>query len=106
MTVNFTDNDLLLLEKNRIERFRSFFTNPLARCFLHLNQTNTLTIHCTEPWMVDELLQEVDSLCRRAWLVTGAERLSIYFVQEEIYTARTCLIKKRQSRSLRPNVKA
>jgi hypothetical protein len=76
MTTDFTDNDLLLLEKQRMGRFRSLFAE-------------ILTIHCTEPWMVDQLLDEIAQLCCTAWTVMGAEYLAIYFAQEEIYAVNT-----------------
>jgi hypothetical protein len=89
MTTDFTDNDLLLLEKQRMGRFRSLFAEILGGCFLHLDRYNSLTIHCTEPWMVDQLLDEIAQLCCTAWTVMGAEYLAIYFAQEEIYAVNT-----------------
>ncbi|WP_421657124.1 hypothetical protein [Leptothermofonsia sp. ETS-13] len=86
MSLDLTTNDLLLLEKYRLERLRSFFGNTLNLCFLHLDKNNTLAIHCSEPWVVDQVLNEINHLRWYAWIVVGARRLSIrlsiYFAEE------------------------
>lgn len=86
MTLQLTHEDVLLLETQRLERFRSLFSHSLPFCFLHLDCHNELKIHCSEPWQVDLLLMEIDRLCEATWLVVGADQVSIYFAQEEIYT--------------------
>lgn len=104
MALELTDTDLLLLEKQRLQRFRSFFKDSLPFCFLHLNCQNTLTIHCPEPWLVDQLLCEIEQLCWYAWVTVGAYRLSICFAQEEIHTAKTQKLPKRVQRSRQSRV--
>ncbi|MBM0741913.1 hypothetical protein JOY44_09795 [Phormidium sp. CLA17] len=88
MFLDFNHDDLLTLEQQRVERFRSSVPS-LSLCFLHLNQNNTLAIHCAEPWIVDQLLYDMEQLCWDAWVITGASRLSIHYAQEEIYAANT-----------------
>jgi hypothetical protein len=89
MSLELTVEDSLMLEKHRLERLRSFFADTLAKCFLQLDQKNKLTIHCSEPWVVDQLLSEVEQLRWYVWVVVGAQRLSICFAQEEIYRTTT-----------------
>lgn len=89
MSLELTVEDSLMLEQHRLERLRSFFADTLAQCFLHLDQNNILTIHCSEPWIVDQLLSEMDQLRWYVWVVVGAKRLSVCFAQEEIYRAST-----------------
>lgn len=89
MSLNFTADDLLILETLRLERLRAFFAQILMNCVLYLDRQNSLIIHCTEPWMVDELLAQVDQLCWYSYVVVGARQLSIYFSQEEVYSTIT-----------------
>ena len=98
MSLELTVEDSLLLEKHRLERLRSFFADTLAKCFLHLDQKNKLTIHCSEPWIVDQLLDEIDQLRWYVWVVVGAQRLSICFAQEEIYQTLTHKLSKKAQR--------
>lgn len=105
MLLELTDEDLLILEKQRLERFRSFFSNTLLFCFLHLNPKSKLSIHCSEPWIVDQLLSDLDQLSRYAYLIVGAQRISIYFAQEEVYTTRTSTCTKRAQRIRRSHAR-
>jgi hypothetical protein len=89
MSFDLTANDLLILEKHRLERLRSFFADTLSFCFLHLGDRNTLVIHCMEAWTVDQLLTEMDQLRCYAWLVVGVAHVSVYFSQEKVFTAAT-----------------
>ncbi|PZV11378.1 MAG: hypothetical protein DCF22_14635 [Leptolyngbya sp.] len=89
MSLDFNHNDLLTLEQQRIERFRSSSLRSLSLCFLHLNHNNILAVHCAEPWLVDQLLYEMEQLCWDAWVMVGASRLSIHYAQEEIHSAST-----------------
>lgn len=90
LTPDLTQNDLLRLEALRLTRLRSLFASALMFCLLQLDARNTLKIHCSEAWMVDHLLNRLDQLRWYAWTVTGAHRVSIYFLQEEIYTSICC----------------
>lgn len=98
MSLKLTVEDSLILEKYRLERLCAFFTDTLAKCFLHLDPNNTLTIHCSEPWIVDQLLSEIDQLRFYAWVVVGAKRLSVCFAQEEIYRTSTRQPRKKAQR--------
>ena len=98
MSLELTVEDSLVLEKLRLDRLRSCFAETLAECFLHLSQNNTLTIHCSEAWMVDQLLSESDRLRGAVWVITGAQRLSICFAQEEVYRTSTHQAHKRSQR--------
>lgn len=103
MTLELTDNDLLILEVLRLERFRTFFSDTLPLCFLFLDRGYTLAIHCSEPWLVDHLIAEIDQLCHYAWIVVGAYEISIWFAQEELYTTRTHTLAQSPKRA-RPRV--
>jgi hypothetical protein len=81
----FTEYDLAILEKFRIERLRSFFAQSLLHCRLSLNDLRILTIYCTERTIADNLLNEVEDLGDYAKLVLGAKAITIYFVEAEIY---------------------
>lgn len=98
MSLELTVEDSLVLEKHRLERLRSCFTDTLAKCFLHLDQNNTLTIHCSEPWIVDQLLSEIEPLRKQSWVMVGAQRLSICFAQEEIYRTATRQLRRKSQR--------
>lgn len=89
MPLQLTQDDLLLLDKQRLERFRACFSESLSFCYLHLDPHNELKIHCSEPWLVDLLLLDIEELCWEAWVVVGASQISVYYAQEEIYTIAT-----------------
>ena len=89
MFLDFNHNDLLTLGQHRIERFRCSSLRSLSLCLLHLDADTTLAVHCAEPWIVDHLLHHMEQLCWDTWVMVGAARLSIYYAQEEIYTANT-----------------
>lgn len=85
MRLDFTSNDRLVLSTHRLERLRSFFPEILSSCKLRLDATNTLTIDCAEPWMVDQLLAELMEFGWYAWIVVGAYQVAVCFAQEEIH---------------------
>ncbi len=103
MALELTDNDFLILEVLRLERFRTYFLDTLPLCFLLLDRNCTLAIHCSEPWLVDDLMAEIDQLCHYAWIVVGAYQVSIWFAQEEIYTTRTHALPKPTKRVHQPH---
>ncbi|UBF28469.1 hypothetical protein K9N68_11680 [Kovacikia minuta CCNUW1] len=88
-TAELTADDLLILEQHRLERLRSFFGETLRLCFIYLDKKNTLAIHCSEPWIVDQLLNEMNELRWYSWMVVGASQISICFAQEEIHKTKT-----------------
>jgi len=89
MGLELTADDLFILEKHRLERLRCFFAETLTLCFMHLDHQNRLSIHCSEPWVMDELLREIEQLRWYAWIIVGARQLSLCFAQEEIYATNT-----------------
>ncbi|UBF29007.1 hypothetical protein K9N68_14905 [Kovacikia minuta CCNUW1] len=92
MSLEITTDDLFILEQLRLERFRSFFIKTLKRCSIHLDESNTLTIYCFEPQIVDQLLEQIEQLRRCVWIVLGVQYLSISFAQEEIYRTPTQMV--------------
>ncbi len=72
------------LQQFRIARLLSFFTCGLPHCLIQIDTSNTLAIYCPNSWTVDELLDDFEDLCRYAWLIVGAQSLTLYFAQEEI----------------------
>jgi hypothetical protein len=97
MSLEFTTDDLLILERYRMERLRSRFADTLSLCFVHLDHSDQLTIHCPEPWLVDQLLNEMDRLRWYVRTIIGARHLSLCFAQEEV-----CIIStSRQPRKMR-----
>lgn len=84
-----TNRDRRLLQKHRLNRFRSFFPNSLKPSLLELGTKNHLSIHCAEAWMVDDLLSEIDRLRWYTWMVLGVSQVAICFAHEEIYSTGT-----------------
>jgi hypothetical protein len=95
-----TIDDLTLLEQFRLERLSSFFAQSLSCCLIYFNFHKTLIVHCPEPAVIDNLLNDLDDLCDYAGLILGAEAIALYFVQEEIYRAEICGIRGLSRRSL------
>lgn len=98
MSFTFTSDDLQRLEKYRLERLCNLFGDTLSRSFLYLDEHNQLTIHCAEPWMVDELLEDIRQLRWYSRIVVGAQQVSIYFAQTEIYKVTTTRSPRRSAR--------
>lgn len=96
MSPELTANDLLILEQFRLERFRNAFLDSTTPCFLHLNVDNSLEIHCLEPWVVDELLDDIEGLGQAIWHMVGAYQVAIFFYQEEIFSIGTRPVSKRK----------
>ena len=89
MPLELTATDLVMLEQYRLQRFRSFFFSTLIACPLCLDEHRTLVIHCLEPELVDQLLNQIDQLRWYARIVLGVDCLAIKFIQEEIYRTAT-----------------
>jgi hypothetical protein len=96
MVLTFTADDRSILEQHQLERLQSYFVDTLPLCLLHLSSRH-LAIHCAEPWMVDQLLYQMDKLRWQVRVILGIKHLSIYYAQEEIYkTVTTPPTKKRK----------
>ncbi len=89
MSLQLTYSDVQILRQQRIDRLRKVFVKPLGLCQVQLTRRDKLVIHCPEPWIVDALMGDLDRLMEAARIVVGAQSLSICFVGEEIYRART-----------------
>jgi hypothetical protein len=89
MSLQITLEDLQILRQGRLDRLRKVFIKPLGLCRLQVTRRDRLVIHCPEPWVVDELMENLDELIEAARIVVGAQSLSICFVGEEIFRART-----------------
>ena len=87
--LGLTQHDRALLQKQQLDRFRSLFPDSLKPSLLALHTHYQLSIHCAEPWMVDDLLGEVDRLRWYTWLVLGVQQVAIFFAEEEIYSTTT-----------------
>jgi hypothetical protein len=72
------------LTKFRIERLQLFFTSSLPQCLLQIEAGNILTVHCPNPAVVDELLDDLEDLCSHAWLILGIKTISLHLDLEEI----------------------
>jgi hypothetical protein len=95
MRIQLTTQDLSLLEELRLKRLRHVFTKSLGLCALHLEGGNTLVVDCPEPWLVDRLLDDVNRLLKAIWTIVGVKYVSIRYVQEEVYRAKTRTIRHR-----------
>lgn len=80
-----TVNDLNRLQQFRLERLLRFFTSNLPHCVIQADSSNTLTIECPTPAIVDGLLGELGDLLDHAWLILGTRAIALYFCQEEIF---------------------
>jgi hypothetical protein len=90
MSIKFTAEDLSQLDEFRLERFRELYAQALVGCRLEL-KFNALLIHCSEPWCVDQLMEELDRMVNAVSLVLGAKYLSICYATEEVYRTKTRL---------------
>lgn len=83
--------DLNTLMQFRIERLCHFFAASLPNCLIQLDPGNLLIVHCPNSIVVDDLLDDLEDLCSHAWLILGVQQVAVYFGQEEILCATTCL---------------
>ena len=89
MSLNLTTDDLVVLERYRLEHLRALVGDTLRLCYLRLDQYNCLQIHCSAAWIVDELMADMSELRECVRLVVGARALSLCFVGEEVYRVAT-----------------
>ncbi|WP_310482086.1 hypothetical protein [Chamaesiphon sp. VAR_48_metabat_403] len=82
-------DDLNTLTHFRVERFLHLFATSLPSCLIQLDGHQTLTIHCPSTEIVDDLLDDLEELCDRAWLILGVNALCLYFGEEEVLQTNT-----------------
>ena len=82
-------DDLNTLTHLRIERFLHFFATSLPSCLIGIDDSQLLAIYCPSTKIVDDLLDELEDLCDRAWLILGVNALVLYFGEEEVLRANT-----------------
>jgi hypothetical protein len=82
-------DDLNKLTHFRIERLLQLYASSLPNCLIQLDPGRTLSVHCPDSALVDDLLDELDDLCNHAWLILGVKTVALYFGQEEILRADT-----------------
>lgn len=90
MSLEFTPTDRLILEKLCLERLCTFFPETLPLCAIQIDRHNTLTLYCPEPWVVDQLLNEMEALQWYAWITVGAYHIVVYYADEEICATEIC----------------
>ncbi|MCU0549990.1 MAG: hypothetical protein MUC48_11635 [Leptolyngbya sp. Prado105] len=88
MSIKFTTEDLSRLDDFRLDRFRELYRQTLAGCALEL-KFDALIIHCSEPWCVDQLMEELDRMVKAVSIVLGTKYLSICYAAEEVYRVKT-----------------
>lgn len=82
-------DDLDTLTHFRVQRFLHFFATSLPSCLIQLDSDRMLAIHCPSTEIIDDLLDDLEELCDRAWLILGVHSLSLYFGGEEILCTNT-----------------
>lgn len=88
MSTKFTAEDLSRLDDFRLERFHNLYAQTLAGCALEL-KFDALLIHCSEPWCVDQLMEELERMVKAVSIVLGTKYLSICFAAEEVFRVDT-----------------
>lgn len=94
MKIQLSTQDLALLEDLRLHRLRQRFTKSLGLCAL-LIESDTLIVHCPEPWIVDRLLSDLERLLKAIWIIAGIKYVSICYAEEEIHRAKTRSLRQR-----------
>jgi hypothetical protein len=88
MIIEFNPKDHALLTQTRLKRLKKLFLNPLGLCQLELKRDH-LVVHCSEPWIVDNLMDDLDYFTETARIILGARFVSLYFAKEEVCLATT-----------------
>ncbi len=88
MILEFNPKDHARLTQRRIKRLAKLFLNPLGLCHLEV-KLDRLIVHCTEAWMIDSLMDDLDYISEAARIILGAQAISLYFAKEEVYQTAT-----------------
>ncbi|GAP96339.1 hypothetical protein [Leptolyngbya sp. NIES-2104] len=81
--MKFTTQDLSMLADFRIDRLRQLYPQTLSGCRLE-TKFAALLIHCSEPWCVDQVIEELDRLTKASWIILGVKSISVCYADEEI----------------------
>ncbi len=84
----FNTTDRRLLSQRRLKRLRKLFLNPLGLCQLQVRRSHLL-IHCSEPWIVDCLMEDWDYFLEMSLVIVGVHSVSLYYVGEEVCQSST-----------------
>jgi hypothetical protein len=88
-----TTDDVTRLEQFRLERLCRFFAQNLSHCFIYLSGRETLVVQCSEPSILDNLLEDLEDLCYFAKIILGAKAIAVCFVPEKTHGADICHIR-------------
>lgn len=88
MKLKFTAQDLSMLEDFRIDRLKQLYPQTFSGSLLE-TKFAALLIHCSEPWCVDQVMEELDRIAKAAWVVLGVKSVSVCFANEEVCRVRT-----------------
>jgi hypothetical protein len=83
--MEFTLDDLLFLEKLRIERFREYLGEDFLEVAVSLDRDNRLAILCDRPSQVDDLLDDPEGRDYGVFVILGASAVEIYFAGEQVW---------------------
>ncbi|MBE9012532.1 hypothetical protein IQ250_20240 [Pseudanabaenaceae cyanobacterium LEGE 13415] len=83
MKMKFTAQDLSMLQDFRIDRLKDLYAQSLSGCLLE-TKFDALLVHCSEPWCVDQVMEELDRIVKAAWVILGVKAVSVCFANEEI----------------------
>lgn len=81
--MKFTAQDLSMLEDFRIDRLKQLYPQTLSGCLLE-TKFDALLVHCSEPWCVDQVMEDLDRIAKAAWVILGVKSLSVCYANEEI----------------------
>ncbi len=88
MILEFSPKDYVRLTQRRLKRITKLFLNPLGFCHLEVKR-DRLIVHCTEAWMIDSLMDDLDYFSETARIILGARFISLCFAKEEVYRTTT-----------------
>ena len=88
MILEFSPKDHARLTQRRLKRITKLFLNPLGLCHLEVKR-DRLIVHCSEAWMVDSLMDDLDYFSETTRIILGVRFISLCFAQEEVYRATT-----------------
>lgn len=85
-STDITPADWQHLHASNLARFREFFIDLLSLCWCYVDARDRLVIHCSEPWIVDVLMDRAESLRQMTRQILGASEIRICFAEIEVYS--------------------